>query len=48
MNQFIKVLTALGMIFTGIGQMLVQYNTIMQQREAAEVSDSSPGDNDGK
>ena len=31
MNQTIKILTALGMIFAGIGQMLSQYKEIMQK-----------------
>ena len=31
MNQVVKILTALGMIFSGIGQMLAQYNDIVQK-----------------
>lgn len=38
MNKAIKILSALGMIFAGIGQMLTQYNEIMQ-RESRDEED---------
>ena len=43
MNQVVKLLTALGMIFSGIGQMLAQYNDFIQKAapptQADNVSD---------
>ncbi len=41
MNQVVKILTALGMIFSGIGQMLAQYNDIVQK--AVPPSDNKCG-----
>lgn len=44
MNQFIKILSALGMIFAGIGQMLTQYNEIMAKTDVPDkVLDNNNG-----
>lgn len=41
MNQVVKLLTALGMIFSGIGQMLAQYNDFVQKANPPSSNDDN-------